>query len=80
VSCLHKGIHRNQRSLFHKIPEVLAFLSRYMTLEPGDMSMGTALKRSAQARAPCGTSSSTAAARSARISGLGELTNPVSLR
>ena len=34
----------NTINLFHKVPEVLAFLSGYMTLLPGDVvSMGTAL-------------------------------------
>ncbi|GGX25053.1 hypothetical protein GCM10007242_35800 [Pigmentiphaga litoralis] len=34
----------NTVNLFHKVPEVLAFLSGYMTLLPGDVvSMGTAL-------------------------------------
>lgn len=35
------------RNLTHKIPEVVSFISRYITLLPGDVvSMGTALKRS----------------------------------
>lgn len=34
----------NTRNLFHKAPEVLAFISSYMTLLPGDIvSLGTAL-------------------------------------
>jgi 2-keto-4-pentenoate hydratase/2-oxohepta-3-ene-1,7-dioic acid hydratase in catechol pathway len=38
----------NTANLFHKVPEVVAFLSGYMTLLPGDIvSMGTALKASA---------------------------------
>jgi 2-keto-4-pentenoate hydratase/2-oxohepta-3-ene-1,7-dioic acid hydratase in catechol pathway len=37
----------NTRNLFYKVPEVLSFLSGYMTLLPGDIiSMGTALKAS----------------------------------
>jgi len=37
----------NTANLFYKIPKVLSFLSRYMTLLPGDIiSMGTALKAS----------------------------------
>jgi 2-keto-4-pentenoate hydratase/2-oxohepta-3-ene-1,7-dioic acid hydratase in catechol pathway len=51
VSCHHKGelvTDDNTENLFYKIPEVLAFLSRYLTLWPGDIvSMGTALKKSA---------------------------------
>jgi 2-keto-4-pentenoate hydratase/2-oxohepta-3-ene-1,7-dioic acid hydratase in catechol pathway len=49
VVCRHKGeivTEDNTRNLFHKVPEVLAFVSDYITLEPGDIvSMGTALKR-----------------------------------
>jgi len=38
----------NTRNLFHKVPEVLAFISSYLTLFPGDIvSMGTALKAAA---------------------------------
>jgi len=52
VTCLHKDIlitEDNTENLFYKIPELLEFISRYVTLEPGDIvSMGTALKKSAQ--------------------------------
>jgi 2-keto-4-pentenoate hydratase/2-oxohepta-3-ene-1,7-dioic acid hydratase in catechol pathway len=52
VSCSHKGqlvTEDNTEHLFYKIPEVLAFLSSHLTLLPGDIvSMGTALKKSAQ--------------------------------
>jgi 2-keto-4-pentenoate hydratase/2-oxohepta-3-ene-1,7-dioic acid hydratase in catechol pathway len=52
VTCLHKDIlitEDNTKNLFYKIPELLEFISRYMTLEPGDIvSMGTALKQSSQ--------------------------------
>lgn len=51
VSCAHKGevvTEDNTENLFYKIPEVLAFLSHYMTLWSDDIvSMGTALKKSA---------------------------------
>jgi len=51
VSCHHRGelvTEDSTANLFYKVPEVLAFLSQYMTLLPGDVvSMGTALKRSA---------------------------------
>ncbi|HUK01598.1 MAG TPA: fumarylacetoacetate hydrolase family protein [Steroidobacteraceae bacterium] len=51
VSCHHKGelvTADSTANLFYKVPQVLAFLSQYMTLLPGDIvSMGTALKRSA---------------------------------
>ena len=52
VSCSHQGelvTEDNTENLFYKIPEVLAFLSSHLTLLPGDIvSMGTALKKSAQ--------------------------------
>ncbi len=52
VSCRHKGelvTEDNTENLFYKIPEVLEFLSNHLTLEAGDIvSMGTALKKSAQ--------------------------------
>jgi 2-keto-4-pentenoate hydratase/2-oxohepta-3-ene-1,7-dioic acid hydratase in catechol pathway len=39
----------NTANLFYKVPEVIEFLSGYMSLLPGDIiSMGTALKASAQ--------------------------------
>jgi 2-keto-4-pentenoate hydratase/2-oxohepta-3-ene-1,7-dioic acid hydratase in catechol pathway len=51
VRCLHKDrlvTQDNTANLTHKIPEVLAFLSGYLTLWPGDIvSMGTALNKSA---------------------------------
>ncbi len=49
VTCSHKGevvTEDNTMNLFHKIPQVLAFITEYITLLPGDIvSMGTALKR-----------------------------------
>jgi len=52
VSCVHKDqlvTEDNTENLFYKIPEVLAFLSSHLTLLAGDIvSMGTALKKSAQ--------------------------------
>jgi 2-keto-4-pentenoate hydratase/2-oxohepta-3-ene-1,7-dioic acid hydratase in catechol pathway len=52
VSCRHQDqlvTEDNTENLFYKIPEVLAFLSSHLTLLPGDIvSMGTALKKSAQ--------------------------------
>jgi 2-keto-4-pentenoate hydratase/2-oxohepta-3-ene-1,7-dioic acid hydratase in catechol pathway len=51
VSCLHQDRLVTQdttANLTHKVPEVLAFLSDYLTLWPGDIvSMGTALAKSA---------------------------------
>jgi 2-keto-4-pentenoate hydratase/2-oxohepta-3-ene-1,7-dioic acid hydratase in catechol pathway len=55
VQCHHQ--HRlmtedNTANLFHKIPDVIAFISGYMTLRPGDIiSMGTALRPSGNAGA-----------------------------
>jgi 2-keto-4-pentenoate hydratase/2-oxohepta-3-ene-1,7-dioic acid hydratase in catechol pathway len=52
VTCLHKDIlitEDNTENLFYKIPDLLEFITRYVTLEPGDIvSMGTALKKSAE--------------------------------
>jgi 2-keto-4-pentenoate hydratase/2-oxohepta-3-ene-1,7-dioic acid hydratase in catechol pathway len=51
VSCSHGGrliTEDNTRNLFFKIPQVLEFLSHYLTLLPGDIvSLGTALQKSA---------------------------------
>jgi len=50
VTCRHRGelvTEDSTANLFYKVPEVLTFLSQYMTLLPGDViSMGTAIKRS----------------------------------
>lgn len=52
IACHHQGrlvTEDNTANLTHKMAEVIAFLSGYMTLLPGDVvSLGTALKRSAQ--------------------------------
>jgi 2-keto-4-pentenoate hydratase/2-oxohepta-3-ene-1,7-dioic acid hydratase in catechol pathway len=52
VSCSHKDqlvTEDNTENLFYKIPEVLEFLTSHLTLLAGDIvSMGTALKKSAQ--------------------------------
>jgi 2-keto-4-pentenoate hydratase/2-oxohepta-3-ene-1,7-dioic acid hydratase in catechol pathway len=51
VTCSHRGklvTDDNTANLFYKIPEVIEFLTTYMTLLPGDIvSMGTALRRTA---------------------------------
>ncbi len=48
VTCSHRDevvTADNTANLFHKVPDVVAFISGYMTLMPGDIiSMGTALK------------------------------------
>lgn len=50
ISCIHRGevvTHDNTANLTYKTPEVIAFISSYMTLLPGDViSLGTALKKS----------------------------------
>ena len=55
ITCRHKGeivTEDNTQNLFHKVPDVLAFISGYMTLLPGDVvSMGTALKRAGGGKA-----------------------------
>jgi 2-keto-4-pentenoate hydratase/2-oxohepta-3-ene-1,7-dioic acid hydratase in catechol pathway len=52
VTCYHKDqmvTEDNTENLFFKIPEVIEFLSGYLTLEPGDIvSMGTALQKSSK--------------------------------
>jgi 2-keto-4-pentenoate hydratase/2-oxohepta-3-ene-1,7-dioic acid hydratase in catechol pathway len=52
VTCHHKDIlvtEDNTENLYFKVPELLEFITRYVTLEPGDIvSMGTALKKSAR--------------------------------
>lgn len=86
VSCRHKDelvTEDSTANLFYKVPEVLAFLSQFMTLLPGDVvSMGTALKRSAPgARAVQNIElDKLGGPVSVSISGIGTLTNPVEIR
>ncbi len=51
VTCSHKGeliTQDNTKNLLYKTPELLEFLSSYLTLMPGDIvSLGTALAKSA---------------------------------
>lgn len=83
VSCHHRGelvTADNTANLFYKVPEVIAFLSQFMTLAPGDVvSMGTALKRSAPgSRAVQNVElDKLGGPVSVSISGLGTLSNPV---
>ena len=47
VRCVHQGTLITA-NLFYKVPQVLAFLSYYLTLWAGDIvSLGTALQKSA---------------------------------
>jgi 2-keto-4-pentenoate hydratase/2-oxohepta-3-ene-1,7-dioic acid hydratase in catechol pathway len=86
ISCLHKGelvTEDNTGNLFYKVPEVLAFLSQYMTLLPGDIvSMGTAIKRSGPGtRAVQNVElNKLGGPVSVSIEGIGTLTNPVEIR
>ncbi len=54
VTCSHRGelaTDDNTANLFYKTPEVIEFLSHYLTLFPGDIiSLGTALARSSKGR------------------------------
>ena len=85
VSCRHKEELVTQDStanLFYKMPEVIAFLSQYMTLLPGDVvSLGTALKRSSPGtRAVQNIElNKLGGPVSVSISGIGTLTNPVQI-
>lgn len=86
ISCLHKGelvTEDNTGNLFYKVPEVLSFLSQYMTLLPGDViSMGTAIKRSGPGtRAVQNVElNKLGGPVSVSIEGIGTLTNPVEIR
>ncbi len=85
VTCRHKDelvTEDSTANLFYKMPEVLAFLSEYMTLLPGDVvSLGTALKRSgAGTRAVQNIElDKLGGPVSVSISGIGTLTNPVEI-
>jgi 2-keto-4-pentenoate hydratase/2-oxohepta-3-ene-1,7-dioic acid hydratase in catechol pathway len=82
VVCSHRGrkiTADNTANLSYKIPEVIAFISRFMTLLPGDIiSMGTALHK-----APTGSAvqnidlNKLGGPVSVSIEGLGTLTNDV---
>lgn len=69
----------NTANLFYKIPEVIEFLSSYLTLLPGDIvSMGTALAASARGGAIQNVDLNVLGGPvSVEIEGLGCLTNPV---
>jgi len=85
VSCSHQGelvTVDSTANLTFKVPEVLAFLSQFMTLLPGDIvSMGTALKRSTPgSRAVQNVElDQRGGPVSVAITGLGTLANPVEL-
>jgi 2-keto-4-pentenoate hydratase/2-oxohepta-3-ene-1,7-dioic acid hydratase in catechol pathway len=83
VTCSHRGsivTDDNTANLFYKIPEVIEFLSNYMTLLPGDIiSLGTALKRTARGGAIQNIDlNKLGGPVSVTIAGLGTLENSVS--
>ncbi len=85
VTCRHKDelvTEDSTANLFYKMPEVLAFLSRFMTLLPGDVvSLGTALKRSGPGTRAVQNIEldKLGGPVSVSISGIGTLTNPVEI-
>jgi 2-keto-4-pentenoate hydratase/2-oxohepta-3-ene-1,7-dioic acid hydratase in catechol pathway len=86
ISCLHQNqlvTEDSTANLFYKVPEVLSFLSHYMTLLPGDVvSMGTAIKRSGPGtRAVQNVElDKLGGPVSVSIAGIGTLSNPVEFR
>ena len=82
VECSHQGAvvtQDNTRNLFYKLPQVLAFLSHYLTLLPGDIvSLGTALQKSPTGRAVQNVDLNRLGGPvSVSIEGIGTLTNHV---
>jgi 2-keto-4-pentenoate hydratase/2-oxohepta-3-ene-1,7-dioic acid hydratase in catechol pathway len=82
VVCSHQGREitaDNTSNLSYKIPEVIAFISRFMTLLPGDIiSMGTALHKAPTGRAVQNVDlNELGGPVSVSIEGLGTLTNDV---
>ena len=82
VRCLHQErliTEDTTRNLFYKVPQVLAFVSHYMTLEAGDIiSLGTALKSAGGGQAVQTVDLNALGGPIAvSISGLGTLSNPV---
>jgi 2-keto-4-pentenoate hydratase/2-oxohepta-3-ene-1,7-dioic acid hydratase in catechol pathway len=82
VVCSHRGREitaDNTCNLSYKIPEVIAFISRFMTLLPGDIiSMGTALEKAPSGGAVQNVDlNELGGPVSVSIEGLGTLTNDV---
>ena len=82
VSCSHQGAvvtDDNTRNLSFKTPEVIEFLSHYLTLLPGDIvSLGTALQKSSSGPAVQNVDlNSRGGPVSVTIEGLGTLSNDV---
>jgi len=85
VSCLHQGrliTEDSTQNLFYKVPEVIQFVSYYMTLEPGDIiALGTALKSAGGGQAVQTVDLNLLGGPIAvSISGIGTLSNPVTHR
>jgi 2-keto-4-pentenoate hydratase/2-oxohepta-3-ene-1,7-dioic acid hydratase in catechol pathway len=82
VRCRHDGrviTEDSTANLLHRVADVVAYASLYMTLEPGDIiSMGTALKASATGGAVQNVDlTKLGGVIDVSISGIGTLTNPV---
>lgn len=85
IACHHQGrliTADNTANLTHHTPAVIAWVSRYMTLWPGDIiSLGTALKRTASGGAVQNIDLLTMGGPvSVTIQGIGTLENPVAVR
>jgi 2-keto-4-pentenoate hydratase/2-oxohepta-3-ene-1,7-dioic acid hydratase in catechol pathway len=85
VSCVHQGrlvTSDSTGNLMHKVPDVIAFMSSYLTLDPGDIiAMGTALRPSAAGGSAIQNVNLAALGGpiEVTISGIGTLANPVEL-
>jgi 2-keto-4-pentenoate hydratase/2-oxohepta-3-ene-1,7-dioic acid hydratase in catechol pathway len=85
VRCLHQGrviTEDSTQNLFYKVPEVIEFVSYYMSLEPGDIiSLGTALKSAGGGQAIQTVDLNALGGPIAvSISSIGTLSNPVAKR
>ncbi len=86
VSCVHQGrlvTSDSTANLLHKVTDVIAFMSAYLTLEPGDIiAMGTALKPSATGGGAIQNVNlvELGGPIEVTIDGIGTLSNPVELR
>ena len=85
VSCVHQGrvvTADSTANLMHKVVDVIAFMSSYLTLETGDIiAMGTALKPSGGGSAIQNVNLvALGGPIEVTISGIGTLSNPVELR
>ena len=85
VKCSVKGEVYTQDSTAnytYRVEEIIAYISRYQTLEPGDLiSMGTAFRASDTSRRPLHTANLARIGGPCEISisGIGTLTNPVAV-